>query len=145
MLRPYKDEDLDHLMEIWLEGNISAHPYIGEEYWQENYPAVRRQLPEAQLLVYDKADKARGFIGVVDGSIAGLFVEEEYRGRGIGGRLLQAAVSLLGANRLHVYAENTRAIALYQRHGFVVTETRTDAATSQLEHTMELPAQDATT
>ena len=31
MIRLFEFRDLDRIMEIWLEGNLKAHPYIKEE------------------------------------------------------------------------------------------------------------------
>lgn len=33
MIRPFKLEDLDTVMQIWLGTNISAHPFIAASYW----------------------------------------------------------------------------------------------------------------
>jgi putative acetyltransferase len=55
----------------------------------------------------------------------GMGVRDDWQGRGIGGALLRAAIELaeqwLQVTRIEieVYADNTSAIALYERHGFV--------------------------
>jgi L-phenylalanine/L-methionine N-acetyltransferase len=59
-----------------------------------------------------------------------LFVAHEYQGQGIGGRLLEALLDvaddwlMLRRVELTVFAENARAKALYERHGFVVEGLR---------------------
>ena len=59
-----------------------------------------------------------------------LFVAREYQGRGIGGQMLETLLDvadnwlLLRRIELTVFAENTRAKALYERHGFVVEGLR---------------------
>ena len=59
----------------------------------------------------------------------GMGVHEDYRGRGVGGRLIRAALDAAadaGFERvaLSVYASNSRAAALYRKVGFVHEGTR---------------------
>ena len=37
MIRKFKEEDINSIMEIWLNENIKAHNLIPEEYWKNNY------------------------------------------------------------------------------------------------------------
>ena len=66
----------------------------------------------------------KGFIRVNGREIEKLFVEPVFRGRGIGGALLDAAVGTTGADRLLVLEKNESAIRFYERHGFRVTHER---------------------
>ena len=47
MVRRMRAEDVDKTAKIWLEGNLSAHSFIPETYWCENYEGVnhKRQWP----------------------------------------------------------------------------------------------------
>jgi len=59
----------------------------------------------------------------------GMGVLADYRGRGIGERLIRAALAAAGAAgferiSLSVYGSNTRAAALYRKVGFVLEGTR---------------------
>lgn len=61
------------------------------------------------------------------GHVIGMFVAAEYRGRGIGTALLEAAFAWARARTipslsLLVFPHNERAIALYRKCGFVQTE-----------------------
>ena len=47
MIRTYQPADLDRLMQLWLQGNLQAHPFVPASYWEENAPDVRQQLPQA--------------------------------------------------------------------------------------------------
>ena len=42
---------LDRLMEIWLNGNLEAHSIIPGTYWEDNVPAVREQIAQAEIFV----------------------------------------------------------------------------------------------
>ena len=61
--------------------------------------------------------------------LLGMGVSADYRGRGLGERLIRAALAAAeeaGFERisLSVYARNTRAVALYRKVGFVLEGTR---------------------
>lgn len=73
--------------------------------------------------VYDDG-VVKGFMQVCDGQIKKLFVEPVLQGIGIGGALLEYAITELGAAYLWALEKNTRAIAFYERHGFSVTGER---------------------
>jgi RimJ/RimL family protein N-acetyltransferase len=54
----------------------------------------------------------------------GMLVDREWRGRGVGSALLQAAIDWARGQGLHklcleVFAHNAAGIALYRKHGFV--------------------------
>ena len=36
MIRLARQDDLDALMEIWLEANLQAHDFLPAAYWQSN-------------------------------------------------------------------------------------------------------------
>ena len=72
MIRLFEFRDLDRIMEIWLEGNLKAHPFIKEEYWRQNYETVRSVLPNAE--VFEEDGKVQGLIGMDAEYIAGLFL-----------------------------------------------------------------------
>lgn len=83
-----KTTDIDLIMEIWLKSNVEAHHFILDKYWKENYDEVKKLLPKSHLRVYYKDKQPTGFIGIVDGYIAGIFVDSNYRCQGIGLALL---------------------------------------------------------
>lgn len=61
------------------------------------------------------------------GHVIGMFVDARFRGRGIGRRLLDAAIEWARARDLPslsllVFPHNTRAIEIYERAGFVQPE-----------------------
>lgn len=41
MIRKFKTDDLEQVMELWLATNISAHDFIPAKYWQDNYALVK--------------------------------------------------------------------------------------------------------
>lgn len=57
MIRTFHTSDTDKIMQLWLEGNEDAHPFIKKEYWQTHFPAVREQILDAEIFVYEENDK----------------------------------------------------------------------------------------
>lgn len=72
-------------MDIWLQSNLDAHPFISRDYWLKNLPAVRDAIQEATVYCYvDSYNHILGFIGLQNDYIAGIFVARQARGHRIG-------------------------------------------------------------
>lgn len=136
MIRPYKEGDLERIMELWLQGNRQAHPFVPEAYWQGHAGAVRRILPESEVYVSAEGEEIRGFIGLDGDYIAGIFVADRWRGSGIGRLLLGCVKEKKERLTLGVYEKNTRAAAFYEREGFTVKECVVDPETGERENRM---------
>lgn len=103
-------------------------------------PAAEKLLASPEILadtwVYDDG-VVKGFIRLDGTEVKKLFVEPVLQGHGIGAALLEFAVGQ-GANCLWALEKNTRAIAFYQRHGFVLTgEKRPEEGTEEFLVKME--------
>ena len=61
-VRPAEPRDLARVLDIWYEANCQAHAFVPAAYWQEKRPLVAQLLPEAQLLVWEEAGQAAGFL-----------------------------------------------------------------------------------
>ena len=135
MIRLFEFRDLDRIMEIWLEGNLTAHPFIKEEYWKQNYETVRSMLPNAEVYVFEEDGEVQGFIGMDAEYIAGLFVAEGHRGQGIGHQLISEVKSKKRLS-LHVYEKNIGAVAFYRAEGFRVENRMAEKETGEQEYLM---------
>ena len=137
MIRTLAEQDLDTVMKLWLDTNRKAHHFIPAEYWEGHYAGVKNALPEAEVYVYeDETGEIEGFIGLIEGFVAGLFVREGVQSRGIGKQLLDYAKSRRNALRLTVYQRNSRAVRFYEREGFAIRTKTTDAGTGEKEFEM---------
>ena len=74
MIRRFENKDLDQVMSIWLQVNLESHSFIEADYWKNNYEMVREMIPKAEVLVSEENGQIRGFIGLIDTYIAGIFV-----------------------------------------------------------------------
>ncbi|MED9872881.1 MAG: N-acetyltransferase [Eggerthellaceae bacterium] len=139
MIRIFSAEDINSIMDIWLEGNIQAHEFIPERYWTHNYDLVRSLISEAEVYVYENVTESNsiaGFIGLQDNYIAGLFIREDARSKGIGKQLLDFVKQQKQHLSLHVYKQNERAVSFYLREGFAVYSENLDEATGAIEYEM---------
>lgn len=136
MIRKLKPEDLDAVMAIWLKTNIKAHDFIAESYWQANFPMVESLLPEAEIYVYEEDKTIRGFVGLMENYIAGIFVTQDCQSHGIGKALLDFIKKSCPELSLQVYKKNVRAVRFYQREGFTVRQEQVDENTGEVELVM---------
>ncbi len=136
MIRKMEKTDIQQVMQIWLNGNVEAHPFVPKDYWVSNYEMVREQLSEADVLVYEADKEVQGFIGLVDSYIAGIFVDKKYRSMGVGKQLLEYVKKQYSSLSLSVYQKNKRAVAFYLREGFTASTEGMDEETGNEEYTM---------
>lgn len=141
MIRKLQEADINQVMQIWLNGNMEAHTFVAQEYWQSNYDMVQEQLLQAEVFVLEVDGVVQGFIGLVEGYIAGIFVAGQYRSMGVGRQLLDYAKQRYNTLTLSVYQQNERAIAFYRREGFAVSAEGMDEETGSAEYTMTWRAQ----
>lgn len=136
MIRKFEIKDLDIVLELWLNTNIKAHSFISEKYWIGNFESVKSMLPESQIYVYDMDGKIEGFVGLDNGYIAGIFINENMQSKGIGKKLLDKCKSEYSKLTLNVYEKNIRAIQFYEREGFCINEKDIDKNTNEIELNM---------
>lgn len=109
--------------------NTLQHPFPSFEKWQQRLERIREQgvslVAEIEgavvghLALHTEANPRRRHAAGL-----GMMVDASHHGRGIGSRLLAAAIDLaenwLNVTRIEltVFVDNRAAIALYEKHGF---------------------------
>lgn len=136
MIRKLEKADMGPVMQIWLHGNVEAHPFVPKEYWAANFDMVQEQIFNAEVYVFEANDRIKGFIGLADTYIAGIFVDKNDRSMGIGRQLLTYAKKKKETLSLNVYQQNKRALDFYHREGFFVSAKGMDEETQNVEYTM---------
>jgi len=118
-----------------IEGKSRVHWQTWREAYDEILPAEFQEqmtldkYPENTLIALDDA-KVVGFVSYGDfrdsariaGEIFALYVLKDYYGKGVGQQLIQAAFAALDGYQeivLWVLEDNKRAIAFYEKMGFV--------------------------
>ncbi|WP_127107278.1 GNAT family N-acetyltransferase [Pararhodobacter zhoushanensis] len=126
-LRPYQDEDLAALSDIWLRASRQAHGFLGEERLRRDQALVEEiYLPKAETWVALRGTQPVGFIGLLESFVGGLFVDPAAHGQGIGRALMALAREKKGTLELEVYTDNSRAMAFYRQLGFEEVSRRSD-------------------
>lgn len=127
------------------EEEIKGKAFVHWSSWHDSYPGLVNQqyldnltLQKCETIAFEWPDNiiiakdqncVIGFIGYGDqgkelpdyGEIFSLYVLHEYRGKGVGRRLMEAAFEKLDERKricLWVLKENKRAINFYQKIGF---------------------------
>jgi putative acetyltransferase len=122
-LRPYRAEDEDATIELWLRTWQSTYPSIDfaarVAWWRERWRS--ELVPNAAIIVAEQARKLIGFVTIdASGYLDQLVVSPDHWGSKLATELVDEAKRLSPAGvTLKVNADNNRAIRFYERNGFV--------------------------
>ena len=136
IIRKFNEFDLKRVMRIWYDGNLEAHASIDREYWDRNFGYVKRALSEAEVYVYEINGYVVGFVGIDDGYLEGLFVDKEYRGLGVGTKLVDYIKEKYDFFTLHVFENNYGAITFYENRGLIKKEESVHEDLGEVEYLM---------
>ena len=107
MIRHFRDDDLDTILDIWLRASIKAHDFVEQKYWESQVQNMRDiYIPASDSYVYVKDNKIIGFYSLYENTLAAIFVYPEFQGQGFGRQLLLHAKKQKGVLTLSVYKEN---------------------------------------
>lgn len=117
---PVRREDVPRLVEVWEASVRATHDFLSETDIERFRPMVRDLFGTLPLYcIRDAEGSLVAFLGVEGDSLEALFVDADWRGTGIGRRLVQHAVAL-GATRVEVNEQNEQAVGFYRQMGFEV-------------------------
>jgi putative acetyltransferase len=121
------EADRERLVEVWEASVRATHHFLSEADIQLFKPLVRDGLIGSLELagIRDATGQLVAFVGVAGRKIEALFVHPQWRGIGLGRRLLLHAIQCLGATKVDVNEQNEQATRFYQRLGFV-TDRRSE-------------------
>lgn len=138
-IRELRVNEIDKIMEIWLESTVKAHGFIEEEYWKKNYDVVKNiYIPMAKTFVYYEDEKIKGFISIINNEFIGaLFVDVKSQGAGIGGALIDYVKKKYGSIELAVYKMNEKAVEFYKKNGFEIIKEQENEDSGFLEYIMK--------
>lgn len=125
MIRKIEVADYQCLMKIWESAVRHTHYFLKEEdfnYYKEQIPTYFEQVT---LFGYEENGTLVGFMGIAGENLEMLFIHNDFRGKGIGKKLISFGIEQLKVTRVDVNEENTQAVNFYKYVGFRVLQ-RTD-------------------
>ena len=120
MIREYEDKDLRELLEAWYSASKFAHPFLSEEFFnQERQKIPSIYMPMAETWVYELDGAVVGFIALIGNEVGAIFLDPELHGKGIGRALMDHARSIRDVLELDVFKENKIGRNFYKKYGFI--------------------------
>lgn len=118
MIRKIKETDYPRLIEIWESAVLNTHDFLKEEdflYYKKQLPVYFQYVT---LVGFEQEGILAGFMGIAEENLEMLFVDNEYRGTGIGKKLIAHATANLHVTKVDVNEQNTQAVGFYKYMGF---------------------------
>lgn len=137
MIRKKDSKDIKKIMDIWIASNLDAHNFISKDYFYNNFDIVKDAIENATVYVYEQESKVIGFVGINQEFIEGIFVDRNYRSKGIGKKLIDYCKKNYNTLSLNVYCKNKKAIEFYKREGFEICEKKLEKDNKEFEYVMK--------
>ena len=66
MIRQYKLEDIEQILDIWLQASIKAHSFVAQEFWESQVSNMRNiYVPASKNYVFEANGKDSWFLLVI--------------------------------------------------------------------------------
>ena len=137
MIRKKDSKDIKKIMDIWIASNLDAHNFSSKDYFYNNFDFVKDAIENATVYVYEQESKVIGFVGINQEFIEGIFVDRNYRSKGIGKKLIDYCKKNYNTLSLNVYCKNKKAIEFYKREGFEICEKKLEKDNKEFEYVMK--------
>jgi GNAT superfamily N-acetyltransferase len=128
VLRRATGADAAAVADVWLRSYTAALPGVRRAHTDDEVRAWIRDVvvPERETWVAGTGGVVVGLMVLGPGEIDQLYLHPDWRGRGVGDRLVALAKELFPSGlSLWTFQVNEPAARFYERHGFVAVE-RTD-------------------
>lgn len=139
MIRPYADEDLGDLLDVWYRASIIAHAFLSEDFLEEERQRIADEwMPVADTTVYEDDGRVVGFLSLVGNEVGAIFVDPDRQSRGIGRALMDRARASRPFLELSVFEANGIGRRFYESYGFRVVGRGVNELTGHAELRMRL-------
>jgi putative acetyltransferase len=130
LIRQYRPEDCDELLDVWARASALAHPFLSQEFLdQERRNIPQLYLPNAETWVWETDGRVTGFVALIGNEVGALFVAPDHHRSGIGKALVEKARALRGELVVDVFEQNAIGRAFYAKAGFEPIESRVHGET----------------
>lgn len=120
MIRTIKVTDYPRLIEIWESTVSNTHDFLKRNdflYYKKLFPTYFQHVT---LFGFEKEGNLIGFMGIAEGNLEMLFIDNKYRGIGVGKKLITYAINNLHVTKVDVNEQNHQAVGFYKHIGFYV-------------------------
>ena len=115
------NKDMKEILDTWESSVRATHDFLTEKDIESLIPLVEIGLKEVENIVCIKDNEIiKGFIGIDKDKIEMLFIEDKYRGNGIGKKLIKYAIDKYNVKYVDVNEQNKKAVGFYIHLGFKV-------------------------
>ena len=119
MLQKASEADFPIIIDIWEKSVIATHNFLPKEEIQNLKLLILNEYFHQVLLhKYIKDGRIVGFIGTSSDNIEMLFIDPEFRGKGVGRILTNFAIKELKIEKVDVNEQNIQAVGFYEKLGF---------------------------
>ncbi|QDT44002.1 putative N-acetyltransferase YjaB [Gimesia alba] len=114
--------DYPRALEVWESSVRATHGFLTEADIQSLKPLVYDHCLTRMPLfcVRDDTETVIGFLGVDSPKIEALFIDPDWRGKGLGRQLVEYAIKDLDVELVDVNEQNEQAVGFYLHLGFEV-------------------------
>lgn len=124
LIREANLEDYGEVMRVWEASVRATHHFLDPADITFYKSIIPEALPQVKLFIYEIEGQVAGFMGISGNTLDMLFVDPDYRRKGIGSKLFQYAQSVFQISRVDVNEQNQQAVDFYLKTGFVPTGRR---------------------
>lgn len=113
---------IQELLKVWENSVRATHEFLSNEEILE----IKKYVPEAlggiSHLIIDNDENGNpiAFMGIEENKLEMLFITSEYRGKGIGKKMLLYGIENYEVNDLAVNEDNPQAKGFYEHMGFKI-------------------------
>jgi putative acetyltransferase len=119
VIRRYRPEDCDQVLDVWAAASAQAHPFLGESFLERERNEIRTvHLPRAETWVWEAGGRVAGFLSLLGNEVGAVFVDPDCQRSGIGQALMDHARARRGALEVEVFRDNAIGRAFYGKYGF---------------------------
>lgn len=119
MIRKYRPEDCDEVLDVWAAASALAHPFLDESFLEVERSEIRSiYLPKSETWVWEMEGRVVGFISLLGNEVGAIFVDPGCQRSGIGWALMDHARALRGELEVEVFRDNPIGRSFYAKYGF---------------------------
>lgn len=113
---------IQELLKVWENSVRATHKFLSNEEILEIKKYVPEALASISHLIIDNDENGNpvAFRGIEENKLEMLFITSDYRGKGIGKKMLSYGIENYGVTNLAVNEDNPQAKGFYEHMGFKV-------------------------